>query len=101
MWPLDKFSHMVPQCRFSDPKWSHVVQQRQFNFIAGFSRSSARAPAPYKRDFDAKLRSFYRKLESKGYGMGPQKLKLQIRRDHLLEDAFKVGRQLPDRKQGF
>ena len=41
----------------------------------GFSRSNARAPAPYKRDFDAKLRTFYRKLESKGYGQGPQRLK--------------------------
>lgn len=41
----------------------------------GFSRANARAPAPYRRDFDAKLRSFYRKLESKGYGQGPGKLK--------------------------
>ena len=41
----------------------------------GFNRANARAPAPYKRDFDAKLRSFYRKLESKGYGQGPGKLK--------------------------
>ncbi|TMW39802.1 hypothetical protein DOY81_015118, partial [Sarcophaga bullata] len=32
---------------------------------------------------------FYRKLESKGYGQGPHKLKLQIRRTHLLEDAFR------------
>lgn len=55
----------------------------------GFARSNARAPAPYKRDFDAKLRSFYRKLESKGFGQGPGKLKLSIRREFLLEDAFK------------
>lgn len=41
----------------------------------GFTRANARAPAPYRRDFDAKLRSFYRKLESKGYGQGPGKLK--------------------------
>ncbi|BET01513.1 e3 ubiquitin-protein ligase [Nesidiocoris tenuis] len=53
----------------------------------GMSRS-ARAPAPYRRDFEAKLRNFYRKLESKGYGQGPAKLKLHIRREHLLEDAF-------------
>uniref|UniRef100_H3DKG2 HECT-type E3 ubiquitin transferase n=1 Tax=Tetraodon nigroviridis TaxID=99883 RepID=H3DKG2_TETNG len=45
-------------------------------------------PAPYKRDFEAKLRNFYRKLETKGYGQGPGKVKLIIRRDHLLEDAF-------------
>ncbi|XP_073971350.1 hecw ubiquitin protein ligase isoform X5 [Rhodnius prolixus] len=53
----------------------------------GLSRA-ARAPAPYRRDFEAKLRNFYRKLESKGYGQGPGKLKLHIRREHLLEDAF-------------
>ncbi|XP_033639342.1 E3 ubiquitin-protein ligase HECW2-like isoform X3 [Asterias rubens] len=51
-------------------------------------RANARAPAPYRRDFDAKLRGFYRKMEAKGYGQGPTKLKLTIRRDHLLEDAF-------------
>uniref|UniRef100_A0A671V9H3 HECT-type E3 ubiquitin transferase n=1 Tax=Sparus aurata TaxID=8175 RepID=A0A671V9H3_SPAAU len=39
-------------------------------------------------DFEAKLRNFYRKLETKGYGQGPGKVKLIIRRDHLLEDAF-------------
>ncbi|XP_067350008.1 E3 ubiquitin-protein ligase HECW2 isoform X4 [Channa argus] len=54
----------------------------------GTQRANARAPAPYKRDFEAKLRNFYRKLETKGYGQGPGKLKLVIRRDHLLEDAF-------------
>nr|XP_018916774.1 PREDICTED: E3 ubiquitin-protein ligase HECW2 isoform X2 [Bemisia tabaci] len=47
-----------------------------------------RAPAPHRRDFEAKLRNFYKVLESKGYGQGPGKLKLHIRRDHLLEDAF-------------
>lgn len=36
---------------------------------------SQRAQQPVKRDFEAKLRTFYRKLESKGYGQGPQKLK--------------------------
>ncbi|XP_027877985.1 E3 ubiquitin-protein ligase HECW2 isoform X1 [Xiphophorus couchianus] len=54
----------------------------------GTPRANARAPAPYKRDFEAKLRNFYRKLETKGYGQGPGKVKLIIRRDHLLEDAF-------------
>ncbi|XP_056156982.1 E3 ubiquitin-protein ligase HECW2-like isoform X2 [Lampris incognitus] len=54
----------------------------------GTQRANARAPAPYKRDFEAKLRNFYRKLETKGYGQGPGKLKLIIRRDRLLEDAF-------------
>ncbi|MGH0161268.1 UNVERIFIED_CONTAM: hypothetical protein FKN15_053806 [Acipenser sinensis] len=60
-----------------------VMQQE-----SGTQRANARAPAPYKRDFEAKLRNFYRKLETKGYGQGPGKLKLIIRRDHLLEDAF-------------
>lgn len=41
----------------------------------GMSRANVRAPAPYRRDFEAKLRNFYRKLESKGYGQGPGKLK--------------------------
>uniref|UniRef100_UPI00358FEFCF E3 ubiquitin-protein ligase HECW2-like n=1 Tax=Myxine glutinosa TaxID=7769 RepID=UPI00358FEFCF len=54
----------------------------------GAQRANLRAPAPYKRDFEAKLRNFYRKLESKGYGQGPGKIKLMMRRDHLLEDAF-------------
>ncbi|XP_060754461.1 E3 ubiquitin-protein ligase HECW2 isoform X4 [Neoarius graeffei] len=54
----------------------------------GTQRANARAPAPYKRDFEAKLRNFYRKLETKGYGQGPGKVKLIMRRDHLLEDAF-------------
>ncbi|XP_018406121.1 PREDICTED: E3 ubiquitin-protein ligase HECW2 [Cyphomyrmex costatus] len=54
----------------------------------GLTRASVRAPALYRRDFEAKLRTFYRKLESKGYGQGPSKLKLHIRREHLLEDAF-------------
>ncbi|EDW65245.2 E3 ubiquitin-protein ligase HECW2 isoform X1 [Drosophila virilis] len=53
------------------------------------SRMPQRAPPPFRRDFEAKLRSFYRKLESKGYGQGPHKLKLHIRRSHLLEDAFR------------
>uniref|UniRef100_A0A674CUW9 HECT-type E3 ubiquitin transferase n=1 Tax=Salmo trutta TaxID=8032 RepID=A0A674CUW9_SALTR len=39
--------------------------------------SRARAPAPYRRDFEAKLRNFYRKLEAKG--------KLS---NHLLEGTF-------------
>ncbi|CAL8366105.1 unnamed protein product, partial [Boreogadus saida] len=48
----------------------------------------ARAPAPYRRDFEAKLRNFYRKLEAKGYGQGPGKIKLMVRRDNLLEGTF-------------
>lgn len=43
--------------------------------LSGTQRANARAPAPYKRDFEAKLRNFYRKLETKGYGQGPGKVK--------------------------
>jgi hypothetical protein len=57
--------------------------------IASPGLSRHRVPAPHKRDFEAKLRNFYRKLESKGYGQGPGKFKLHIRREHLLEDAFR------------
>lgn len=39
------------------------------------TRTSQRATHMVKRDFEAKLRTFYRKLESKGYGQGPHKLK--------------------------
>ena len=39
------------------------------------SRSTHRAQPPAIKDFEAKLRTFYRKLESKGYGQGPHKLK--------------------------
>jgi hypothetical protein len=48
---------------------------------------SVNARRDYQRGFHSKLRNFYRKLESKGYGQGPQKSKLIIRRDKLLEDA--------------
>lgn len=41
-----------------------------------------------RSDFEDKLRYFYRKLEQKNFGQGPNKLKLGIRRDHILEDSF-------------
>ena len=50
--------------------------------------SSSLVSRPMRRDFEQKLRNFNRKLIQKGYGGGPNKLKLHIRRDHLLEDAF-------------
>lgn len=62
------------------------------------SSTSTESPAPVRsirlpfrqgqRDFEAKLRQFYRKLESKGYGQGPNKFKIPVRRSHLLEDAY-------------
>lgn len=50
--------------------------------------SVGRIIIPAKRDFEEKLRYFYKKLEQKSFGQGPNKLKLGIRRDHILEDAF-------------
>uniref|UniRef100_A0A8D0AWE7 HECT-type E3 ubiquitin transferase n=1 Tax=Sander lucioperca TaxID=283035 RepID=A0A8D0AWE7_SANLU len=82
----------ILQERQPDFNWNHSlskgVKPFSFSLPVGTQRANARAPAPYKRDFEAKLRNFYRKLETKGYGQGPGKLKLIIRRDHLLEDAF-------------
>uniref|UniRef100_A0A8C1KNV0 HECT-type E3 ubiquitin transferase n=1 Tax=Cyprinus carpio TaxID=7962 RepID=A0A8C1KNV0_CYPCA len=77
--PLTSFHpgfNFSPRCSpGSSPQNSPVTQR-------------ARAPAPYRRDFEAKLRNFYRKLEAKGYGQGPGKIKLIVRRDHLLEGTF-------------
>ena len=40
-------------------------------------RVPVRTPATaVRRDFESKLATFYRKLENKGYGQGPGKLKL-------------------------
>ncbi|XP_058482090.1 E3 ubiquitin-protein ligase HECW1 [Solea solea] len=83
----DIMSHVPPQpvhpgFSFS-PRCSPVSSPQN---SPGLQR--ARAPAPYRRDFEAKLRNFYRKLEAKGYGQGPGKIKLLIRREHLLEGTF-------------
>ena len=51
------------------------------------SSSSGNSRRDYQRGFQSKLRTFYRKLESKGYGQGPQKSKIVIRREKLLDDA--------------
>ena len=37
--------------------------------------TASSSPAPYKRDFEAKVRSFHRQLYHKGYGQGPNKIK--------------------------
>ncbi|CAG0912721.1 unnamed protein product [Notodromas monacha] len=68
---------------------SDVGQSTTSPNVSNVTPASARGSAtPYKRHFEAKLREFHRKLESKGYGQGPGKLKLQVRRNHLLEDAY-------------
>lgn len=53
----------------------------------------------HRRDFDAKLRNFYRKLEKNGYGQGQGKMKLVVRRDHLLEDAFNKLMSINNKKE--
>ncbi|RUS75276.1 hypothetical protein EGW08_016968 [Elysia chlorotica] len=64
----------------------------------GVQRLPGRVPAPFKGDFHAKLRNFYRRLESKGYGAGPGRLSLTVRRDHVLEDAFNKIMATPKRE---
>ncbi|XP_050546204.1 E3 ubiquitin-protein ligase HECW2-like [Daktulosphaira vitifoliae] len=54
-----------------------------------------RTVPPFKRDFEAKLRNFYKKLESKSYGQGPGRLKIDVRRDHLLQDAYNKIMSVP------
>lgn len=66
------FLYRCSMCLFFDKQcWpsAHVL------LFAGLQRASARAPSPYRRDFEAKLRNFYRKLEAKGFGQGPGKIK--------------------------
>jgi len=42
---------------------------------------------PFKRDFEAKLRNFYKKLETKGYGQGPGKLKYDLNK-HIFKTCY-------------
>ena len=59
----------------------------------------AGSQGPYRRDFDAKLRNFYRKIEKNGLGQGPGKLKLIVRRDNLLADAFNKIMSISTKKE--
>lgn len=76
-----EFDHLLFLCIYSlfeQEIMSYVpVQARspQGSPNLNTNRIAQRAPPPFRRDFEAKLRSFYRKLESKGYGQGPHKLK--------------------------
>ncbi|CAB4008591.1 E3 ubiquitin- ligase HECW2-like [Paramuricea clavata] len=54
----------------------------------GPSSRKTSKPAPYKRDFQAKVKSFHKNIIHKGLGQGPNKIQLVIRREHILEDAF-------------
>jgi len=49
---------------------------------------AGRVPAPYRRDFEAKLRTFHKQMVGNMYGQGPGKIRLKIRRSHILQDAF-------------
>lgn len=76
---LRSFSHQTAEAFSLFPSRSFIFFNATCFFslscLAGTQRANARAPAPYKRDFEAKLRNFYRKLETKGYGQGPGKVK--------------------------
>lgn len=65
-----------------------LISRAANNLLRSSVTSNGNNQVPHRRDFEQKLRNFYRKLIQKGYGGGPSKLKLSIRRDHLLEDAF-------------
>ncbi|XP_028415396.1 E3 ubiquitin-protein ligase HECW2-like [Dendronephthya gigantea] len=54
----------------------------------GPSSRKTSKPAPYKRDFQAKVKSLHEKIAKKDLGQGPNKIQLVIRREHILEDAF-------------
>ncbi|XP_045168774.2 E3 ubiquitin-protein ligase HECW2-like isoform X2 [Mercenaria mercenaria] len=83
--------HLLAAARSASPMETSITDSPHSSpntVVADIARSNVRVPAPYKRDFHAKLRNFYRKLEQKGHGQGPGKLKMMVRRDHVLEDAF-------------
>ncbi|XP_065221195.1 E3 ubiquitin-protein ligase HECW2 isoform X4 [Planococcus citri] len=75
----------VPASKPASPRSSPQLSPQA---SPGMSRANMRAPALYRRDFEAKLRTFYRKLESKGYGQGPGKIRFVVKRDSLLQNAF-------------
>ncbi|XP_065221192.1 E3 ubiquitin-protein ligase HECW2 isoform X2 [Planococcus citri] len=86
---LSLFEHeimsYVPASKPASPRSSPQLSPQA---SPGMSRANMRAPALYRRDFEAKLRTFYRKLESKGYGQGPGKIRFVVKRDSLLQNAF-------------
>jgi E3 ubiquitin-protein ligase HECW2 len=57
---------------------------------------SGRSSAPYRRDFEAKIRTFHKQLIHNEYGQGPGKIRLKIRRRHVLQEAFdQIMKQSP------
>jgi len=73
----------------------HSVLSERPTSSRGESSGSAPRSRPMLRNFNAKLRSFYRRLAEKGYGQGPTKIKLVVNRANLLEDAFRKITSLP------
>ena len=95
---LSLFENEIMSYVPANPAASTNNQEMNATSFNGSASSSNDSPAPVRsirlpfrqgqRDFEAKLRQFYRKLESKGYGQGPNKFKIPVRRSHLLEDAY-------------
>lgn len=69
------------------PSTPQSTQQVVISAAASAENRTKPSRRDYQRSFQTKLRNFYRKLESKGYGQGPSKSKIVIRREKLLEDA--------------
>ncbi|XP_017484457.1 PREDICTED: E3 ubiquitin-protein ligase HECW2-like [Rhagoletis zephyria] len=86
---------------------ANISSQRSQSTSSSFSFSVLSMSVPttrtagshLRRDFDAKLRNFYRKIEKNGYGQGPGKLKLIVRRDNLLADAFNKIMSISTKKE--
>ncbi|CAF1234978.1 unnamed protein product [Rotaria magnacalcarata] len=93
-------SHSVSSFITSSPSTTFVVEHGKASSSSSSSsyrRSSTQHPASSRRPcFQQKLRSFYKKLDSKGYATGPAKTKVSISRNNLLADAFeKFMNQIP------
>uniref|UniRef100_A0A914V346 HECT-type E3 ubiquitin transferase n=1 Tax=Plectus sambesii TaxID=2011161 RepID=A0A914V346_9BILA len=56
--------------------------------ISGDSREGGEENGKERDAFEKKLSNFYETLRSRGYAQGPGKIKLTLRRKHLLTDAF-------------
>uniref|UniRef100_A0A8C7E5X6 HECT-type E3 ubiquitin transferase n=1 Tax=Naja naja TaxID=35670 RepID=A0A8C7E5X6_NAJNA len=78
---------------FEEDIMSYIPLQSAFH--PGYSFSPRCSPCSSPQNSPGKglesgfcASALYRKLEAKGYGQGPGKIKLIIRRDHLLEGTF-------------
>jgi len=100
-------SYVPPSIAASATAASTSTQRSQTSSSFSFSVLSVSVPTTriagsqgaLRRDFDAKLRSFFRKIEKNGFGQGPGKLKLIVRRDNLLADAFNKIMSISTKKE--